>query len=415
MILTQEYQDIWSFSKKAFFKFVFTYFSLYILLMFTSRLFETPFRWIGKTILGIEYSYDVSGFGSGDNTYAYVTLFVNVLLTIIIALLWIVLDQKRKSYNKLFYWFLVILRVFLIFFMFTYGFVKLIQLQFPYPSLTRMMEPLGNFSPMGLAWTYLGYSKGFNFFMGIMEVSGGLLLIPRRTSTLGAFVTFGVMMHVAVMNFMFDIPVKIFSVHLALMALFIFSTDIKRFVNVFIKNKPTEAYQFYNPIEDKTYNKVIFWMKLVFTIALTGLFLLQGWGNDRGKLQKERPPLYGIWETTYFIKDRDTLAPLITDTERWRYLIIDRKDRATVKTMDDERHNYKFKTDTLNKEIILYGAGEKSETPNFTYELLDSETLKLKGEIYLYDHDILLKRKNLDDILLYSRKFNWINETPFNR
>ena len=200
MILTQEYQDVWSITKKALFKFVFTYFSLYILLMFLSPLFEAPFRWIGNTLLGIDYTYDVSGFGSGDNTYAYVTLFINVLLAIIMSLLWIVLDRNRKSHNKLMYWFIVILRVYLIFFMFTYGFVKIIQLQFPYPSLTRMMEPLGNFSPMGLAWTYLGYSKGFNLFMGIMEISGGLLLIPRRTSTLGAFVTMGVMTHVAVMN-----------------------------------------------------------------------------------------------------------------------------------------------------------------------------------------------------------------------
>ena len=415
MLLTQEYQDVWSFTKKAFFKFVFSYFSLYILLMFLSPLFEVPFRWIGNTILGIDYAYDVNGFGSGDHTFAYVTLFINAILAILVTLLWIVIDRTRKSYNQLMYWFIVILRIYLIFFMFTYGFVKVIQLQFPYPSLTRMLEPLGNYSPMGLAWTYLGYSKGFNLFMGIMEISGGLLLIPRRTSTLGAFVTMGVMMHVAVMNFMYDIPVKIFSVHLTLIALFIFSSDIKRFINVFIKNKPTESYDYYNPIKDKTYHNVIFWMKLIFVFALSGLFLLQGWGNDRGKNLGEKPPLYGIWETTHFIKNNDTIPPLITDKHRWRYLIVDRKNKATVKMMNDQRHNYKFKPDSISKNIILYGLGEKNETPNFTYELLDSDTLKLNGQLYLYDYEILLKKKKLEDILLYSRGFNWINETPFNR
>lgn len=413
MLLTQEYQEKWSFPKKVFFKFIFSYFSLYIFLMFFSGFAEAPTRWFGS-ILGINYSYEASGFGSGDNTYAYATLFMNAMLALVIALFWIILDQKRKSYNQLMYWFIVILRVFLIFFMFTYGFVKIIQLQFPYPSLTRMMQPLGDFSPMGLAWTYLGYSKGFNLFMGIMEVTGGLLLIPRRTSTLGAFVTMGVMMHVAVMNFMFDIPVKIFSVHLMLISLFIFSTDIKRFINVFIKNKPTEAYDFYNPIKDKVYHNVIFWTKLVLSVVLIGLFLMRGYGNDRGK-DREKPLLYGIWETTHFIKENDTVPPLITDKNRWRYLIIDRKNRATIKMMDDKKQYYTFKPDSVSKKVVLYGLGEENETPNFEYELLNQETLKLSGELYLYNHEIILKRKSLDSVLLYSRGFNWINETPFNR
>ena len=413
MLLTQEYEENWSIGRKVIFKLVFSYFFLYILLMFSSSVLETPFRWFGN-VLGFNYSYDVNGFGSGDHTYAYITLFANLILAIFIATLWILLDRKRKSYNQLMYWFVVLLRIFLIFFMFTYGFVKIIQLQFPYPSLTRMMQPLGDFSPMGLAWTYLGYSKGFNLFMGIMEVSGGLLLIPRRTSTLGAFVTMGVMIHVAVMNFMFDIPVKIFSVHLALMALLIFLTDSKRFINVFIKNKPTEAYDYFNPIKDKVYHNVIFWTKLVLVIVLSGLFLLQGWNNDRSK-NSEKPFLHGIWEATEFIKEKDTIPPLITDKNRWRYLIIDRKNRATIKMMDDETYRYTFKPDSINKKLALYEPGEEEETPNFTYELLDDETLKLKGEIYLYNHEVLLKRKNLDSVLLYSRGFNWINETPYNR
>jgi len=83
--------------------------------------------------------------------------------------------------------------------------------------------------------------------------------------------------------------------------------------------------------------------------------------------------------------------------------------------MDDKTYRYTFKPDSINKKLALYGPGEEEETPNFTYELLDDKTLKLKGEIYLNNHEVLLKRKNLDSVLLYSRGFNWINETPFNR
>lgn len=410
MLLTQEYQETWSSIKRILFKIIFSYFLLYIVLMFTSKLFETPFKWVGETVLNINYSYDVNGFGSGDHTYAYVTLFMTIILTVLMSLVWIILD-KRKSYNKLFYWFIVIIRIYLVFFMFTYGFVKLIQLQFPYPSLTRMLEPLGDFSPMGLAWTYLGYSQGYNIFMGIMEVSAGLLLIPRRTSTLGAFITTGVMTHVVVMNFMFDIPVKLFSTHLTLMALFLFSTDLKRFINVFVLNKSTSSYHFYNPVKDASYHKAVFWIKSALLVILVGIFLFQALGNGRGKQNTNLPHLFGVWEITEFIKNGDTIPPLITDEERWRYLIVDH-NTTTVKTMNDENHFYQFETDSVAKKIKLHGSGTTSEKYNFSYDLLESETLKLKGTLYLNDLDITLKRKEL---FLYSRGFNWINEKPLNR
>ena len=65
MFLSQEYKDPWSFTSKLIFRFLFIYFVLYILLMFMSSLYEPIFRWIGTSILGINYDYEVSGSGSG--------------------------------------------------------------------------------------------------------------------------------------------------------------------------------------------------------------------------------------------------------------------------------------------------------------------------------------------------------------
>ena len=205
MLLSQTYIEDWTPRNKLFFRFIFSYFILYILLMFTSGLFETPFKWIGQHILGFNYDYDVNGFGSGDNTYAYVTLFVNFCVAIIVTTLWSIFSRKRQAYNTTFYWLLVVLRFFLIASMLLYGFVKVFQIQFQQPSFIELLQPLGEFSPMGLAWNYMGYSKGFGMFAGLMEITGGLLLIYRRTSTLGAFIVIGVMTQVAMMNMMFDI------------------------------------------------------------------------------------------------------------------------------------------------------------------------------------------------------------------
>lgn len=416
MFLSQEYKTEWTSSSKIFFRFIFAYFLLYILLMFTSGLFETPFRWIGKSILGFTYEFDVSGYGSGDNTYAFITLFANVVIAIIITVLWCLFLRHRKEYNKAFYWFLVVLRVFLIAAMLLYGFVKVFQIQFQHPSFIKLLQPLGDLSPMGLAWTYMGFSKGFGMFAGIMEITGGLLLIYKRTSTLGAFMIIGVMTQVAMMNLMFDIPVKLFSIHLILMAGIIFMTDIKRFTSVFIKNRSTEIYNYYHPNTSKSYHKIIGNLKKVFIpILLVAGSILGYLGQINISDINHRPHLYGIWETDSFIKNNDTIQPLITDTERWRYLIIERKGAAVVKTMTDRLVGYSFITDTTGNRITMYKRDGIKDSLNLQFNYLKPNRLELTGIIDNDSITAVFSKKELDSIPLISRKFHWINERPYNQ
>jgi hypothetical protein len=383
--------------------------------MLLSPLFEIPYRWIGKSIFKIKYEYEVSGNGSGDHTFGYLTLFVTVLLSFLTAIIWNVLDRNRESYNKLLYWFLVFLRVILIAAMLLYGFVKIFKLQFPSASLTHLLDPLGDFSPMGLAWTYMGFSKGFNVFVGFLEVLGGLLLIPRRTQTLGAFIIIGVMTQVVVMNFCYDIPVKLFSIHLVLMALVIFATD-HRFLTVFIKNKAVEAYQYYHPIKSAKYHKIIFRTKSIVLLILICFISFNFYTTERNRgNNRKKPPLYGIWEASHFIKNGDTLQPLITDVYRWRYLIVDVKDKATIKTMDDLKHPYTFITDSTSQKIMIHKKDSESEEYNFDYKNPNSEILQLNGIIASDTLHILFSRKDHTKFNLNARGFNWINERPYNK
>ena len=69
---------------------------------------------------------------------------------------------------------------------------KIIQSQFPTPSLDRLLQPFGDASPMGLLWTFMGASAAYTIFAGVAEMLGGLLLIVRRTTLLGALVSIGV-------------------------------------------------------------------------------------------------------------------------------------------------------------------------------------------------------------------------------
>ena len=414
MLFTQDVKTPWANWNKILFRFLFLYGCGYIFFMFAGRLFEGLFVWVGETIFNSHGRLEYFLTGSGDTTMAYISLFVQAVLAVVGAVLWSVLDRKRPSYNQLFYWFTVILRIFIIFFMFTYGFVKIFKTQFAGPSLMRLMQPIGEMSPMGLAWTYMAQSEGFNMFAGGMEVLGGLLLIPRRTQTLGAMVTMGVMLQVAMMNFFYDIPVKLFSVNLILLAAIIFFADIKRFVNVFIRNRAVDKAKYYKPSEDSHYNKLIFWLKVICTAGLITLFSFQGYSRERNYGDKrQKPPLYGIWEVTHFVKNGDTLAPLVTDKERWRYLIIDRAERASIKLMNDSIVRESFTVDTTNSKV--YMASSNGVDDALGYKKVGDSELQIKG-ISNYDSiEIHLKAKDLSKIPLINRGFHWINEYPHNR
>ena len=72
----------------------------------------------------------------------------------------------------------------------------------------------------------MGASKTYTIFSGFAEVIGGFLLFGRRTRTFGEpWLVFAVMMNVFMMNMSYDIPVKIYSFHLMLMAFFAMMLD----------------------------------------------------------------------------------------------------------------------------------------------------------------------------------------------
>ena len=152
----------------------------------------------------------------------------------------------------------------------------------PPVSNTNMIKTLGEKSPMGLAWTFMGFSKTYSIFAGLAEVIAGLLLISRRTQTFGAIATIIVMLNVFMMNLCFDIPVKIFSFHLFLMGLILLLADSKRVFGVLLLNKKIDSYEIY-PKLNKGDKQIILIAKIVLTIITIGFFILTSYSRYENK------------------------------------------------------------------------------------------------------------------------------------
>ena len=414
MNINQEQNKQWNIISKTVFRFVFTYFLLFILLLFFAFLLETPLRWFANNILNWGGSFEMKSTGSGDRSFDYVRFGLNIVLTILIGTTWTIISRKRELHENLAYWFRVVLRIFLFAAMVLYGLAKIFKGQFPDPSLEQLIQPIGEMSPMGLAWTFMGHSIAYNIFIGFVEVLGGILLLYRKTVALGSMVIIGVMTNVAMMNFTYDIPVKLFSIHLILMALVLFIFDSRRVFNVLVKNKDTKQVIRYTPSKSTIIKKSISVLKiLVITLLIIATIIqcfVQFKATDQLKVKSE---LYGIWESELFIKNKDTLLPLTTDSYRWRYLIINYKDKSVIKRMNDSIDRYQFKIDQNQKEVV-FNRAKDSILHRFSYTLINQKHLQLNGILDKDSLSIEFKRKLETDFRLIKRKFHWINESTYN-
>src|SRR5262249_750112 len=166
---------------------------------------------------------------------------------------------------------------------------------------------------------FMGASESYNIFTGAGELLGGLLLTTRRTALLGALVCFGVLSHVTMLNFSYDVPVKQFSLHLLAMSVFLMAPDLGPLAKMFGLNRPVEPVVF-RPLSRRPWIDRTAVVLRTLVVAYVLITALQGAQESRKKFGDLAPrsPLYGIWNVEEFEGDGKTDPPRVTDAQRWR-------------------------------------------------------------------------------------------------
>lgn len=117
-------------------------------------------------------------------------------------------DPTRAARVRLAAW--TVIRFFLAYELTRFGVAKVVGMQF-YPRYYQLDSRVADLTSMHLAWIFFGHAYGYQAISGAMEVAGAVLLCFRRTTTLGACVLFAVLSNVVLVNFYYDVPVKLFS------------------------------------------------------------------------------------------------------------------------------------------------------------------------------------------------------------
>ncbi|MGC1106380.1 MAG: hypothetical protein WA876_07565 [Candidatus Acidiferrales bacterium] len=426
----------WSLATRIAFRFCFLYFGLYIVLtqMLTSLLLATtndtgafeldmtaPAKtiivWISAHIFRIGHSIVTVETGSGDRIYDWVELACILALAILGTVVWSFWDRKRESYLKLYSWFRVFVRLSLAASMLTYGAAKVLPLQMPFPGLNRLLEPYGNFSPMGVLWSSIGASQAYEIFAGCAEMLGGVLLFLPRTTTLGALICVADATQVFMLNMTYDVPVKLLSGHLILISLFLLAPEAKRLANLFFLNRTAPPSSQQPLFQSVRANRIALAAQILFGVWLVSanlygsISVYRVYGPHRPK-----SPLYGIWNVEDFTLDGQSHAPLTTDAARWRRLIFDYPQYASIQGMDEDSSRlYGAKIDVNAKTLSLTSRTDKDWKANFSFTQPAPSQLVLDGVMAGHKVHAQLELFDRSKFLIVSRGFHWISERPFNR
>ncbi len=412
----------WNLLLKILFRFFFIYFVLYTfpfpITVFefaypeslTAQMWNEPIVWLGKKLFDIEIT--VLPNGSGDTTWNYIQVLLFAMISVAGTLIWSIVDRHRPDHRKLYFWLTVLVRYYLAGTMISYGMFKIIKTQFPFPYLGRLVEPYGDSSPMGLLWTFMGYSTAYNFFTGMAEAVGGFLLFFRKTRLLGALICITVMSNVVMLNFTYDVPVKLFSLHLLFMAIFLTVPDAKRLLDFFILNRQPGTVEI-APLWKGTkwfYPYAILKMLFVGYVVISLIIAVSGYHKQLSGTNAE---LYGIYEVEKYAINGDTLPVLQNDTKRWKRILVERSGWGSIEYMDQAKIYYRFGADTLNGKVSILSQ-DSSTVYSFAHKR-SGERFYWQGGNKSDSIFLSVKRKDPSEFLLVNRGFNWINEYPFNR
>jgi uncharacterized membrane protein YphA (DoxX/SURF4 family) len=356
--------------------------------------------------------------GSGDTSYNWAETCFYLSVAFIGCIVWSLLGRRKKSYRQLNYLLCLLTRYCLAIIAFSYGFQKIFAMQMPFPLQSQLATPLGDLLPMRFSWLFIGYSTPYQVFSGVMEVLVGVLLLYRRTATMGVLVATAVFINVMMLNLSYDIPVKLYSMNIVLMCLYLLANEYNRIACFFILNKPASLCSIYH------YNLTKKWMRITRVILkLAMIFMIGKDFYDTWKYFKEynlqaeiKPIKSGVYDVSKYIVNKDTLPALINDTLRWQDVIFEKGGMGSIKTNDTlfrrryGRGYFVFTADTVKQTINFKKfQQDRSVILSMHYQIPDSNTIQLWGKNQNDSLYVELKKSNRH-FQLEERQFHWLSE-----
>lgn len=384
---------------------------------------------IGKA-LGIEVL--LAPTGSGDTAHYFLKLGLVIAASLLIATFWQWRRKDKFPATKA-RWLHAWGRWWLAAIMIHYGSIKVFGQQFWVPNAHELTSPLGDYSPMHLAWAFMGHSPSYQCLAGLAELIPAILILHRRTALLGLCMMLGVLSNVFAMNLFFDIPVKLASGHYLLANLLLLLPYWPR-IQAFLKGQATlPVVNMY--IKPERFSQTT-WSKLSIAVG-AALVLATMMGTrlraEQMKKMLKPTPYAGRW--TVLTTKRDGAA--WQNTKSYQTVAIDQMGRLSFFDYEGEKTTFGIETDASRDHLTLRYPFRRQKDTSPTLErwsvALDTTTvdghnnrptshqdrlkkipvtadrMTLQGRWNGHDYHIVAVRRPLP----IEQEFRWVQEAPF--
>lgn len=342
-------------------------------------------------------------FLGSDSAGMYVLVLLLALCSLTGAAIWTSIN--RESHNE-WRWLRLISTYFLALLLLVYGFDKLFKHQFYLPEPNTLYMPVGQLSPDLLFWSTAGTSWGFSFFTGLAEVIAASLLLFKRTRGLGGIGAVMIMLHVVLLNFSFDVSVKLLSLFLLLLAFIAAWPALKKLYALFILKQTVQ------PIDETPlFTKPRRLIYIITKTLLIAAFLCESLcgfirtGNYNDDLVA-RPLLHGAYEVQLQINQGNELVlPLTGNAESIRRIFIHRKGHLIFQMNDERMISHTLVYDTLLHQLYLQRPKQAHTVWDFE---LRNDTLTLKNNSS--PEEIRAVARDWKELPLLKRNWEWVSE-----
>jgi hypothetical protein len=255
-----------------------------------------------------------------------------------------------------------------------------------------------------------------------METAAGLLLLWRRTITAGLLLAAGAFTNVVMINLSYDVPVKLYSIHLVAACLILLALDARRLATFLMLNRSAEGTTAWDPNWGRPWQRrFALGAKAFFIWEFLLLPLRQNFVTWR-VLHTAAPPgpfPAGVYDVRSFARGPDTIPASRSDSMRWRDVIIDDAGAGSVGTRDTvfwqryRRGYFHYAPDTVSHLVSVWKIstipGDSSFLFTMRYEVPDPATIRWHTAIRGDSVHVELVRV-VRHFQLGERQFHWLSE-----
>ncbi|HMK26420.1 MAG TPA: hypothetical protein VK483_10345 [Chitinophagaceae bacterium] len=303
-----------------------------------------------------------------------IAMYVLVLILFILSVLAAMILSKLKSWarykDKVLKFIYLLACYYLALQLLKYGLDKVFKNQFYLPEPNTLYTPVGRIPKDLLYWSSMGTSRFYNVFLGSLETLAALFLLIKRTRLVGLLLSFFIMINIVAVNFGFDISVKLFSLLLLFLTLYLLAPYIKSLYQYFFTERTVERKP--NPAETVLIqNRFLSACLKCFAagiIFLEALYPFIKTGNFNGD-KAARPNMHGAYEVIRYIAGSDTLPPASFPVKRF---FIHKDSYMIFQNSEDEMTDYKLGYNIGKYEYVLIDYQLHKIPIRFNYNKADS-------------------------------------------